>query len=268
MTGQNLNSCLANRTSDLSPRPQKQTAQRQGLARGAAVSVHLTSAEKVIVFSRGDSGGWRGGWPPRERSRPWCPSSLQDGLRGQEQRRNGPSSQAALEREGLDASMTQRNPAICSKYEPPRPCPLGTPGPHTCSDTGGSPRATTVPSVLHRISRDRIPAPHRATPGPWPSRAWHAWAPASHASVRLVGARECLQSGRDAAAEATAGANSAHAGRCPRERGAFCGARIAPRAGSAELAPWGAPLSLFARRWSVQAVCADLRGLSGVATPM
>lgn len=145
---------------------------------------------------------------------------------------------------------------------------MGTPGPHTCSDTGGSPRATTVPSVLQRISRGRIPAPHRATPGRWPSRAWHAWAPASHASVRLAGARECLQSGRDAAAEAEAGANSAHAGRCPRERGAFYGARITPRAGSAELAPWGAPLSLFPRRWSVQAVCADLQGLSGAATPV
>lgn len=156
------------------------TAQRQGLARGAAVSVHLTSAEKVIVFSRGDSGGWRGGWPPRERSRPWCPSALQDGLRGQEQRRNGPSSQAALEREGLDASMTQRNPAICSKYEPPRPCPLGTPGPHTCSDTGGSPRATTVPSVLHRISRDRIPAPHRRPRVPGPA------GPGTHGHLRVT----------------------------------------------------------------------------------
>lgn len=37
------------------------------------------------------------------------------------------------------------------------------------------------------------------------SRARHAWAPASYASVSLAGARDHLQSDRDAAAEAPKG---------------------------------------------------------------
>ena len=44
---------------------------------------------------------------------------------------SGSSAQAALEREELTALVTRRNPAVCSKYEPLPPLPLGNPrSPH------------------------------------------------------------------------------------------------------------------------------------------
>lgn len=99
------------------------------------------------------------------------------------------------------------------------------------------------------------------------SRARHAWAPASHASVSLAGARDRLQSGCDAGAEAPAGANSPHAGRCPQSQREGCGAPLGPRALSAELEPGVAPFSLLPRRSSVQEAPANSAGSFQAATP-
>lgn len=202
----------------------------------------------------------------------WRPSALQDGAppRGREQKQEWPqhpgwhwsgrhSMLPPLPKEIPLFALNTSRPALVP-WEPQVPTPAAT--------QAGPPRATTVPSVLQRISKGRIPAPHRATRGPWPSRAWHAWAPASHASVRLVGARECLQSGRDAVAEAKAGGEF-----CP--RGSVSGrARSLPRRsrrparrGRGACAPGCAPFVVGPRRWRVRAVFAHPQGLSGLATP-
>lgn len=111
-------------------------------------------------------------------------------------------------------SLPKEIPLFALNMNRPRPCSWGNPGPHTCSAAGGPHARTHSRLSCNEFRGVGSPLP---TCRPWvpkPSRAGHAWAPASHASVRLSGVRERLQSGRDAAAEARAGANSPQAGRC------------------------------------------------------
>lgn len=150
----------------------------------------------------------------------------------------------------VGAQISKGNFSICSRWEPPPLVPLATEVPKPAEPQRGP--QTSDHSPIYPTTNFKGPDPSSppvdlgclVQPGPY------AWAPANHRSVLLSGAREHLQSGRDASLEAGAGTNSPHAGRCPRSRGERSGAPLAPRVDSAKLAPHDATLSLLRRRTS------------------
>lgn len=174
--------------------------------------------------------------------------------------------QAVISAPSVTLFALNRNPHPTPHALCPCPSPLGPrerKDTNTCRTKGRFPRGSTVQSILQRISRDQISLLTGQPRVPF-SPARHAWAPESRASVLLAGARECLQSGRDAAAEAQAGADSPHAGRGSWERGVRSGAVLTQCSGSAELAPHCAPLSLLPRRWGVQDPAGSFRGCNSI----
>lgn len=99
---------------------------------------------------------------------PPCPSAGPSAPEGRA--KQGVVLAPGLEPEEFTALLTPRNPAICPKYSPPPPLPLGNPYVPTPAAPRAGPHARlTVPTILQRISRGRIPAPQRPPRVPSPA---------------------------------------------------------------------------------------------------
>lgn len=130
----------------------------------------------------------------------------------------------------------------------------------------GYPRSPHLPCHRRVPTRDHSPRPScnefRGAGCPLPTgRPWVPTpaGPGTRGHLRVT-PRSAWRGPGSVSKVARAGANSPHAGRCPRERRACRAAPLTPRAGSAKLAPGGALLSLLPWRWSLQDASADSTG--------
>lgn len=134
------------------------------------------------------------------------------------------------------------------KWEPPPPVLLATEVPKSAEPPRGLQTSDYSPIYPATNFKGPDPSSPPVDLGSLIQPSPYARAPASHRSVLLAGAREHLQSVCDASLKVRAGANSPHAGPCPRSRGERFGAPLTPLVDSAELAPHDAKLSLLRRR--------------------